>query len=96
MSSLLKTSRPRQGLYSDGRRIHYYRMGRAEFVAVKVKAFPVQALTGLECSRRWRLPDSVIVDEGDKVVSPTHQPSLPVRRYSRYFLLLGARGGAFR
>jgi hypothetical protein len=57
-------------------------MERAVFIDVKVKAFPVQAWAGLECSSRFRLPDFMTVDEGGKVVSPTHRPLLPVRKYS--------------
>jgi len=49
----------------------------------KGKAVPLQAWAGPEGSRRLRLPDF-------KVVSPTHRPPLPPRKYSWYSFLLEA------
>jgi hypothetical protein len=49
----------------------------------KGKAIPLQAWTGPECSRRYRLP-------GGKFVSPTHRPPLPPRNYPWYQFLLEA------
>jgi len=44
----------------------------------KGKTIPLQAWAGPEGSRRLRLPESrQSAHEGGKVVSPTHQPSLP-------------------
>jgi len=45
----------------------------------KGKAFPLQAWTGPECSRKLRFPDFVTTAlEGGKVVSLTHLPTLPL------------------
>jgi len=56
--------------------------------ASKGKAIPLQAWTDSECSRsqisrEW-------AREGGKVVSPTHRPSLPPRKYAWYSFLLEA------
>jgi len=61
-------------------------------VKVKVKQSHLQAWTGPEGSRRLRLPEFKTGDthEGGKVVSPTHQPPLPPRKYSWYSSLLEA------
>jgi len=57
----------------------------------KGTANSLQALIGPEGSRRVRLPDfKESVHEGGKVVSPTHRPSLPPRKYTWYSLLLEA------
>jgi hypothetical protein len=57
----------------------------------KGKAIPLQAWTGREGSRRLRLPDFKTVGSwGGKVVSPTHRPPLPPRKYSSYSFLLRA------
>jgi len=44
----------------------------------KVKAIPLQAWTGPEGSRKFRLPDfKTTAHESGKVVSLTHRPPLP-------------------
>ena len=53
----------------------------------KGKAIPVQAWTGSEGSRRFRLQDFKTIC---KVVSSTHWLLLPPRKYSWYSFLLGA------
>ena len=54
----------------------------------KWKAIPLQAWTGHEGSRRAISRQSA--HEGGKVVSPTHRPLLPPRKYSWYSFLLEA------
>ena len=55
------------------------------------KAIPLQPWTGPEFSRRLRLPDlKTIGTWRGKVVSPTHRPPLPHRKYSWYSFLLRA------
>ena len=45
---------------------------------VKGKAFPLQAWSGPEGSRKFRLPDYVTTaQDGGKVISLTHRPPLP-------------------
>ena len=45
---------------------------------VEVKSVPLQALSGPEGSRKLRFPDFVTTaQDGGKVVSLTHWPSLP-------------------
>jgi len=62
---------------------------------IKGKAIPVQAWTGLECSRNLRLPDFMIsAHEGGKVVNPTHRPSLSPRKHIWYWFLLEAESTA--
>jgi hypothetical protein len=58
----------------------------------EVKAIPLQAWTGPEGSKRLRVPDfkTFAAHEGSKVVSPTHRPYLPPRKYSWYWFLLEA------
>ena len=57
----------------------------------KGKAVPLQAWTGPEGSRKLRLPDYMTTaHDGGKVVSLTHRPPLPPRKYSRYSFLLEA------
>jgi len=44
----------------------------------KGKAVPLQAWSGPEGSRKLRLPDFMtMAQDGGKVVSPMHRPSLP-------------------
>jgi len=58
---------------------------------VKGKAVPLQVWSGPEGSRKLRFPDSVTTTkDGDKVVSLTHRPPLPPRKYSWYSILLEA------
>jgi len=57
----------------------------------KGKAFPLQAWSGPEDSRKIRFPDFMTtVQDGGKVVSLTHRPSLPPRKCSWYSFLLEA------
>ena len=59
--------------------------------ATKGKAVPLQALDGPQGSRKLRFPDFVtMAQDGGKVVSLTHRPPLPPRKYSRYSFLLEA------
>ena len=52
---------------------------------------PLQAWTGREVYRRLRLPDfRQSAHESGKVVSPTHRPPLPPRKYSWYSFLFVA------
>ena len=47
------------------------------------KAVPLQAWSGPEGSRKLRFPDFVTTaQEGGKVVSLTHRPHLPPRKFS--------------
>jgi len=50
------------------------------------KTIPLQAWTGHEASQISRQS----AHEGGKVVSPTHRPPLPPRKYSWYLFLLQA------
>ena len=55
------------------------------------KSVPLQAWSGPEGSRKLRFPDFVTAaQDGGKVVSLTHRPPLPSRKYSWYSLLLEA------
>jgi len=57
----------------------------------KGKAVPLQTWTGPEGSRKLRLPDFLTTaQDGGKVVSVTHRPPLPPRKYSWYSFLLEA------
>ena len=48
-------------------------------IRVKGKAVPLQAWTGPKGSRKLRLPDFVTTaQDGDKVVSLTYRPPLPL------------------
>ena len=56
-----------------------------------VKAVPLQAQKCPQGSRKLRFPDFMTTaQDGGKVVSPTHQPPLPPRKYSWYSFLLEA------
>jgi len=55
----------------------------------KGKAVPLQAWSGPEGSRKLRFPDFMTTaQDGSKVVSLTHRPSLPPRKYTCYSFLL--------
>jgi len=57
----------------------------------KGKAVPLQAWTDPEGSRKLRFPDFVTTaQDGGKIVSLTHRPPLPPRKYSWYSFLLEA------
>jgi len=57
----------------------------------KGKSVPLQAWTGPEDSRKLRFPDFMTpAQDGGKVVSLTHRPPLPPRKYSWYSFLLEA------
>ena len=57
----------------------------------KGKLVPLQAWTGPEGSSKLRFPDFVTTaQDGGKVVSLTHRPPLPPRKYSRYSFLIEA------
>jgi hypothetical protein len=60
-------------------------------VKAKGKAVPLQAWSGPEGARKLRVSDFMTTaQDGGKVVSPTHRPHLPPRKYSRYSFLLEA------
>ena len=57
----------------------------------KGKAVLLQALSGSEGSRNLRFPDFMTTaQDGGKVVSLTHRPPLPPRKYCWYSFLLEA------
>jgi hypothetical protein len=57
----------------------------------KGKAVPLQAWSGPEGSRKLRFPEFITtVQDGGKVVSHRHQPSLHPRKYTWYSFLLEA------
>ena len=57
----------------------------------KRKAVPLQAWSGPEGSSKLRFPDFMTVaQDGGKVVSLTHRPPLPPRKYTWYSFLLEA------
>jgi len=54
-----------------------------------VKAVPLQARRGPQVSRKLKFPYFVTTaQDGGKVVSLTHRPPLPPRKYSWYSFLL--------
>jgi hypothetical protein len=58
---------------------------------LKGKEVPFQAWSGPEGSRKLRYPDFMTTaQDGGKVVSPTHRPPLPPRKYTWYSFLLEA------
>jgi hypothetical protein len=58
---------------------------------LKGKAVPLQSWSGPEGSRKLRFPDFMTTaQDGCKVVSLTHRPPLPPRKYSWYSFLLEA------
>ena len=60
-------------------------------VKIRGKVVPLQAWTGPHDSRQLRFPDFVTTaQDGGKVVSLTHRPPLPPRKYSWYSFLLEA------
>ena len=62
-----------------------------DLVKGKGKAVPLQAWSGPEGSRKLRFPDYMTTaQDGGKVVSLTHRPSLPPRKCSWYSFLLEA------
>jgi len=57
----------------------------------KGKAVPLQAWSGPEGSRKLRFPHFMTTAQnGGKVVSLTHRPPLPPRKYTWYSFLLEA------
>ena len=57
----------------------------------KGKAVPLQAWSGPEGFRNLRFPDFMTkAQDGGKVVSLTHRPPLPPRKYTWYSFLLEA------
>ena len=57
----------------------------------KGKAVPLQACSGPEGSRNLRFPDFMTTAQDDgMVVSLTHRPPLPPRKYTWYSFLLEA------
>ena len=62
------------------------------YTAISIrKAVPLQTLSGPEDSRKLRFPDFMTTAQDDgKVVSLTHRPPLPPRKYTWYSFLLEA------
>jgi hypothetical protein len=57
----------------------------------KGKAVPLQSWSGPDGSRNLRFPDFMTTaQDGGKVVSLTHRPPLPTRKYTWYSFLLDA------
>jgi hypothetical protein len=57
----------------------------------KGKAVALEAWSGPEGSRKLRFPDFMTTaQDGGKVVSLTHRPPLPLRKYTWYSFLLEA------
>ena len=55
------------------------------------KAVQLQAWSGPECSRKLRFPDFMTTaQDGGKIVSLTHRPPLPPRKYTWYSFLFEA------
>ena len=55
------------------------------------KAVPLQGWSGPEASKKLRFPDFMTTaQDGGKVVSLTHRPPLPPRKYTWYSFLLEA------
>jgi len=64
----LNSWRPKRGVRSIG----------WETLLLDIKAVPLQAWSGPECSRKLKFPDfKTTAHGGGKVVSPTHRPHLP-------------------
>jgi len=62
-----------------------------KFTCKKGKSVPLLAWSGPEVSRKLRFPDFMtMAQDGGKVVSLTHRPPLPPRKYSWYSYLLEA------
>jgi hypothetical protein len=60
-------------------------------VKVKVKLVPLQAWSGPEGSRKLRFPDFMTTaQDGGKIISFTHRPPSPRRKYTWYSFLLEA------
>ena len=61
------------------------------YALINGKAVPLQAWSVPEGSRKLMFPDFMTaVQDGDKVVSLTHRPPLPPRKWSWYSFLLEA------
>jgi len=63
-----------------------FRLNIQQYIYIYIyiyKAVPLQAWSGPEGSRKLRFPDFMITaQDGGKVVSLTHRPPLPPRKYS--------------
>jgi hypothetical protein len=63
----------------------------------KGKAVPLQVWSGPEGSRKLRFPDfTTTAEDGGKVVSLTHWPPLPRRKYTWYSFLSEAESTLVR
>ena len=56
----------------------------------KGKSVPLQAWSGPEGSRKLRFPHFMTSQDGGKVVSLSHRPLFPPRKYTWYSFLLEA------
>ena len=59
------------------------------YIYIKGKAVLLQAWSGPEGSRKLRFPDFMtMAHDGSKIVSLTHRPPLPPRKYTWYSFLI--------
>jgi hypothetical protein len=78
-------------VFDQSRRQGKYPRSILEVSLQKEKTTPTQASKDLEGSRRFTPRISTqSANEVGKVVSPTHRPPLPLRRYSWYSFMLEA------
>jgi len=69
----------------------FYSLNSQANVCIKGKSVPLHAWSGPEGSRKLRFPDLVTrTQDGGKVVSLTHRPSLPPSKCSWYPFMLEA------
>ena len=74
-------------MYSD----EFHFVHSSSNIKGKGKAVPLQARSGPEGSRKLRFPDFMTTaQDGGNVVSLTHRPPLPPRKYTWYSFLLEA------
>ena len=96
MASSLRRLRERNAvlhevLGTNYTRAHLHVCQHQDLLKGKGKSVPLQAWCGPEGSRKLRFPDYMtMAQEGGNVVSLTHRPPLPPRKYSWYSFLLEA------
>jgi len=84
------------GLFSSSRKtvfsgIGCYGLFQCRNMKIKGKAVPLQAWSGPDGSGKLMFPDFMTTAQyGGKVVSLTHRPPLPPRKYTSYSFLLEA------
>jgi hypothetical protein len=68
---------------------HLWTLATLQVVGKVKQSAPLQAWSGPEGSRKLRFPDFMTTaQDGGKVVSLTHRPPLPPRKYTWYAFLL--------